>query len=179
MHYSFPYPLTALAFSADDRLLAVSGESTADERAGLWIYRVADGELLFSKALVPMRGLARVVPSPDAALGDFVYSSGDSLYQVAVESGDDLRVYHQAGMLLPHFTFRRQVIPDAEALLALSARARNGRTSLRIVNALNAYSPTVSLNVEPSAIAFSPDGRALAVAEPEADRVLILGVTQD
>ena len=38
LHFSFPYPLTALAFSADDRLLAVTGESIADQRAGLWIY---------------------------------------------------------------------------------------------------------------------------------------------
>ena len=178
LHYIFPYPLSAVAFSADDRLLAVTGESTADRRASLWIYRAEDGELLYSKALVPSGGAARVLASPDAALGDFVYSSGDSLYQINVGSGEDIRFYHQAGMLITHFAFRRQVIPDAEALIATMTIARNGDADLRLANALNTYSPAVSFNVAPSAIAFSPDGRALAIAEPAKDRVLILGVTQ-
>lgn len=176
LHYRFPYPLTAVAFSADDRLLAVTGESTADRRAGLWIYRVDDGALLFSQALHPADGAARVVASPDRALGDFVYSSGDSLYQIDVDSGEDRRIYHQAGMRLPRFAFRRQVIPDAEALLAVVTNPRNGDDRLRIANALNAYSPAVSLDVASADIAFSPDGRALAIAEPGKDRVLILGV---
>jgi hypothetical protein len=177
LHYRFPYPLSSLAFSASDRLLAATGESSAEERAGLWIYDVAGGELLLSKALAP--GLTRVVTSPDAALGDFVYSNGDSLYQIRVDSGEDLRIYHQAGMLLSHFTFRQQVIPAAEALLATTTIARNGETRLRIANALNSYSPALSLRVAASAIGFSPDGKALAVAEREKDRVLVLGVTQD
>jgi len=177
LHYRFPYPLSSLAFSADDRLLAVTGGSTAPERAGLWIYDADDGALLLSKALVP--GPARVVPSPDATLGDFVYSSGDSLYQITVESGEDLRIYHQAGALLPHFSFRRQALPGTEALLALSSRALNGSASLRIANPLNAYSPSISLNAAPSALAFSPDGKALAAAETAKNRVLILGVTGD
>ena len=176
LHYSFPYPLTALAFSADHLLLAVTGESIADKRAGLWIYRVDDGALLLSKALQPAGGAASVVASPDRTLGDFVYSSGDSLYQIDVESGEDRRIYHQAGMRLPRFAFRRQVIPDAEALLALASNARNGAVRLRSANALNVYSPTVALNVAPADIAFSPDGRALAIAEPGKDRVLILGI---
>lgn len=178
LHYTFPYPLTAVAFSADDRLLAVTGESTGDDRAGLWIYRLDHGALVLSKALVPMRGAALVIPSPDQALGDFVYSSGDSLYQISVVSGEDARIYHQAGELLPQVAFRRQVIPDAEALFAVIERARNGQTRLRIANALNAYSPRVTFDIAAADIAFSPDGRALAAAEPEADRVLILGVTE-
>lgn len=178
LHYVFPYPLTAVAFSADDQLLAVSGETTEDRRAGLWIYRASTGELLFSKALVPGRGGSRVMQAPDQTLGDFVYNSGDSLYQIEVESGADLRLYHQAGMLLPQFSFRRQVIPDAEALLATVTVAQNGATRLRIANALNPHSPSVALNAAPASIAFSPDGRALAVAERERDRVLILGVTE-
>ena len=175
----FPYPLTSLAFSAAGRMLAVTGESTAEARAGLWIYDASDGELLHSKALAPMRGLARVVAAPDAALGDFVYSSGDSLYQIDVAAAADTRIYHQAGMWLPHFSFRRQVIPDAEALLALSTRARNGATRLRLTNALSAYAPSHALAITSSDFAFSPAGRALAVAERAQDRVLILGIIQD
>ena len=178
LHYIFPYPLTALAFSADDQLLAVSGESSADRRAGLWIYRAKNGELQFSKALVPSRGGSRVVQAPDQALGDFVYSSGDSLYQIEVESGADLRIYHRAGALLPQFSFRRQVIPDAEALLATATVAQNGATRLRIANALNPHSPSAALSAAPASIAFSLDGRALAIAERERDRVLILGVSE-
>jgi hypothetical protein len=178
LYFRFPYPLTAVAFSADSRLLAVTGESVSDQRAGLWVYRVANGELLFSKALVPMRGAARVIVSPDEALGDFVYSSGDSLYQLEVTSGRDQRIYHRAGETLPHFVFRRQVIPDAEALLAVASTAPNGVTRLHIVNALNAHSPATTLDVTPSSIAFSRDGRALAAVEPHVDRVLLLGVIQ-
>ena len=178
LHYIFPYPLTTLAFSADDQWLAVTGESTVDARAGLWIYRAATGERLFAKALVPNQGGTRVVQAPDRALGDFVYSSGDSLYQIAAESGADLRIYHQAGHLLPAFSFRRQVIPDAEALFAITTIGRNGATKLRIANALNPHSPTVALNAASAAIAFSPDGRALAIAEREQDRALILAVAE-
>ena len=170
--------MTAVAFSADDRYLAVTGESIADENAALWIYDASEGELLYSKALLPARGGARVVASPDKALGDFVYNSGDSLYQIHAESGEDSRIYHRAGELLPYFAFRRQVIPDAEALLALATVARNGDYRLRIANALNHYSPTVAFDVAPSAIAFSPDGRALAVVESAKDRVLILGIIE-
>lgn len=176
LHYRFPYPLNSVAISADDRHLALAGESTADQRAGLWIYRLADGALIFSKALVPAGGAALVIPSPDQALGNFVYSSGDSLYQISVESGDDARIYHQAGAQMRQFAFRRQAIPDAEALLAVTERARTGETRLRIANALNAYSPTVTLDLAPADIAFSPDGRTLAVAE--AERVLFLGVAE-
>lgn len=178
VHYIFPYALTAVAFSADDQLLAVTGESSADRRAGLWIYRASTGALLYSKALAPGRGRSRVVQAPDRALGDFIYNSGDSLYQIEIESGADLRIYHQAGHLLPHFSFRRQVISDAEALLATATIAQNGATRLRIANALNPLSPSIALSAAPASIAFSPDGRALAVAEQERDRVLILGVTE-
>ena len=178
LHYNFPYPLTAVAFSADDRFMAITGESVADENAALWIYDLSTGELLFSKALVPMRGASRVVASSERTLGDFVYNSGDSLYQIYAESGEGSRIYHRAGELLPHFAFRWQVIPDAEALLAVATVARNGDNRLRIANALNHQSPTVAFDVAPSAIAFSPDGRALAVAETAADRVRVLGVSE-
>ena len=80
-------------------------------------------------------------------------------------------------MLISRFAFRRQIIPDAEALLSAATIARDGATRLRIANALNIYSPMVSLDVAPGAIAFSPDGRALAIAERGKDRVLILGET--
>lgn len=178
LHYHFPYPLTAVAFSADERFLAVTGESVADENAALWIYDAGEGELRFSKALVPARGGARVVASPDKALGDFVYSSGDSLYQIHAESGEDSRIFHRAGERPPHFAFRRQVIPDAEALLAVATVARNGDNRLRIENALNPHAPTVAFDIAPSAIAFSPDGRALAIAESAKDHTLILGIIE-
>ncbi len=175
LHFRFPYPLTAAVISADDRLLAVTGESLPDRRGGLWVYRLSDGELLHSTALIPMAGGARVIASPGRALGDFVYNNGDSLYQLEVESGEDRRVYHQAGERLPYFAFRRQVLPQAEALLAVVTVARDGGSRLRIVNALNRYGPAATLAAAPGAIAFSPDGRALALAQGE--RLLVLGAT--
>ena len=67
------------------------------------------------------------------------------------------------------------MIPDAEALLASTTIAQNGAARLRIANALNPHSPSVALSAAPASIAFSPDGRALAIAERERDRVLHSG----
>ncbi len=176
LRYRYPYPLTSAAFSRDGRRLAISGESSDRGRAALWIYEASSGDLAFSKALVPMRGQGFVLAPPSAALGDFVYSSGDSLYQLRIDSGDDRRFYHLAGAVSAAVDFRPQVIPGAEALMALRAEGRRGISQLRIVNALNPRSPAISFPVAPSAIAFSPDGRLLAIAEAEADRVRLLGV---
>ena len=176
LHYSFPYPLTAVAFSRDGRWLAVSGGSVADNRAALWIYDAESGDLVFSKALIPMPGGGLVSASPDSALGDFVYSSGDSLYQIAVESGDDMRFYHQAGSRLDRLAFRAQVLPGAEALFALTTRDRSGEARLHLVNALNAYSPETVHDIDTVAMAFSPDGTSLAFAERNSDHLLVLAV---
>ena len=179
LHYTFPYPLTAVAFSADDRWLAVTGESRGDQRAGLWIYDTKTGELANSRALVYTGVGGFVTRAPTAALGDFVYSNGDSLYQIAADSDVDIRFYHRAGALLPQLTFRTQVLPGAEVLMALTSRARNRSTRLHIVNAYSPYSLSATLDFAPGAIAFSPDGRFLAAAEPQRDQVLILGVTAE
>ncbi len=173
---AFPYPLTAVAFSRDDRWLAVSGETERGNRAALWVYDVATGALEFSKPLVPTLGHALLRAAPTADLGDFVYSSGDSLYQLALESGADLRFYHQGGGVLQQLAFRPHVIAGAEALMALLLRDRLGRAELHISNALSAKSPTTRLPIEASALAFSEDGAMLALAQADQNRVLILGV---
>ena len=175
LHYTFPYPLTAVALSADGRYLAVSGESTKSKRAALWIYHIDDGALVFSKALVFMNGQGFVQAAPSSALGDFIYSSGDSLYQLAVDTLEDTRFYHQAGALLPLIAIRPQVFAGVEALMALKIMTSSGRSRLQFFNALNPWAPTAELDFAPGAIAFSPDGRALAAAAPRANRVLILG----
>ncbi len=176
LRYHYAYPLTSAAFSRDGRWLAVNGESSGDRRAALWVYEAGSGDPAFSQALVPMRGRGFVLAPPTAALGDFVYSSGDSLYQLRVDSGEDRRFYHLAGAVMSAAAFRPQVIPGAEALVALSAEERNGRRQLRIANALNPRSSAAAFLLTPSATAFSPDGRLLAIAEAEADRVRVLGV---
>ena len=110
-HFAYPYPLTDIAFSADDRWLAASGESLTNGRAALWIYDATDGRLVFSKALVDMLGKGLVRASPMAtAPGDFVYSNGDSLYLVDIDNGQDLRFYHRAGAYLPELTVRQRVV---------------------------------------------------------------------
>ncbi len=178
IHYHYPYPLTAAAFSRGDHWLAISGESNSAGRAAIWIYGSEYGDLAFSKALVPMRGQGFVIASPADDLGDFVYSSGDSLYQLRIDSSDDRRIYHQAGLVMTAAAFRPQVIAGAEALMALTTEAGTGRKQLIFANALNPHSPSAAFSLAPSAIAFSPDGRFLALAEPKEDRIRILGVTQ-
>ena len=182
IHYAFPYPLTDLAFSADDAWLAVTGESSARQQAAIWIYSAADAELRFSKALVYPQGNGFVTRMPDPSLGDFAYNHGDSVYRISVESSEDIRFYQQPAALFKQLAFRSQVIQDAEVLFALAltppdAPADSG--TVRFVNVLNSAAPTASLRLNPSDIAFSPDGRVLAVAEADKGRVLILGVTDE
>ncbi len=178
INYSFPYPLADLAFSADGRWLAVTGESSARQQAALWIYDTADGALHFSKALVYSPGGSFVTPIPASTLGDFVYVHGDSLYRISVGRTEDIRFYHQPGAILKEVAFRQPVIDGADALFALaSSSPYSGAGTTRFVNAFNRDSPTAALPFHPTAMAFSPDGRALAVAEADKGRVLILGVT--
>ena len=176
-HYAFPYPLTDLAFSRDDRWLAVTGESARRNRAAIWIYDSVDFELAHSKSLIYMQGAGLVEASPAAEMGDFIYSSGDSLYALDLDSGSDRRFYHRAGALLPQLAIRWQIVPDAEILAALGSTSVTGSIQPQLFNALNADSPHLKLTLSPSAMAFSPDGRLLAIADPARDRVLLLGVT--
>ena len=175
LYYSFPYSLTALAFSRDGKWLAVTGESLRQKHAAIWIYASDSGDLAISKTLLP--SYAQVMAPPSAALGDFVTSSGDNLHQLAIDGGDDLRFYHQAGSALEHIAFSPASIAGAESLFAVALRDRAGKPELHIGNALSAFSPTLRLSVEASALAFSPDGSLLAVAQRDRDRLLILGVT--
>ena len=182
IHYAFPYPLTDLAFSADDAWLAVTGESSARQQAAIWIYSAADAELRFSKALVYPHGNGFVTRMPDPSLGDFAYNHGDSVYRISVESSEDIRFYQQPAALFKQLAFRSQVIQDAEVLFALALTAPDAPAdsgTVRFANVLNSAAPTASLRLNPSDIAFSPDGRVLAVAEADKGRVLILGVTDE
>ena len=177
LRYRFPYPLTSAAFSRDGRWLAVSGESTSAGRAALWVYDSDSGDLALSKPLVPMRGQGIVRASPSPGLDDFVYSSGDSLYQLHVASGETRRFYHQAGKHFTGLAFRPQFLKGAEALMALTTESRTGAKHLHLANALNPFSPTAAYTVAAGDIAFSPDGQLLAIAEAQRDRIRLIGVT--
>ena len=179
INYSFPYPLADLAFSADGRWLAVTGESSARQQAALWIYDTADGALRFSKALVYSPGGSFAASAPDPSLGDFVYGHGDSLYRIGLDRAEDIRFYHQPGAILKGLAFRQQVIGGADALLALaSSSPYSGAGTMRFVNAFNRDSPAAALPLHATSMAFSPDGRALAVVQADRAGALILGVTE-
>ena len=178
LHQRYPYPLTSLAYSADDRWLALTGESTSAGRAALWVYAADSGELQFAKPLIPLRGHSSVAASPAGSLGDFVYSSGDSLRQLDVASGVEQRIYHLDGALLRTFAFRPQALAGAEVLLALAVERPSGAGQLQLANALSPYGSATSFDISPSAVAFRPDGRLLALADSQRDRVLILAVTE-
>ena len=114
--------------------------------------------------------------SPSDSLGDFVYSHGDSLYYIEAETANDQRFYHWAGAIMPELAMRQQILPGAEILVALTSSPLDGRGRLRIFNALNNESPQLGWTLDAAAIAFSPDGSLLALAEPAKNRVLLLGV---
>lgn len=179
LRFAFPYPLTDIAFSANGRWLALTGEIIASRRAALWVYDAADGRLAFSKALIGMEDQGWVRASPSADLADFFYSNGDSLYLVDIETGRDLRFYHRAGAIMPQIDIRQRVVAGAEILLAIASQAANGQAQLHFVNALNGDSPTVHLPIALDDLAFSPDGRAIALAQRSRDRILILSVAPE
>ena len=174
LHQHFPYPVTSLAFSADDRWLALTGEASSAGRAALWVYDVAAGDLQLAKPLIPLRGHSLVVAAPGGSLGDFVTSSGDSLNQLDVASGVGRRFYHLDGALLKQIAFRPGASAGAEVLLALAVESPGGAVRLQLANALSPYGKTATYEIAPHAMAFSPDGRLLALAERGRDRVLIL-----
>ncbi|MCY4021687.1 MAG: SH3 domain-containing protein [Chloroflexi bacterium] len=176
LRFAFPYPLTDIAFSANGRWLAVAGENVASRRAALWIYDAADDRLVFSKALIGMSGEGLLRASPSADLADFFYSNGDSLYLVHIDTGQDLRFYHRPGAIMSQLDIRRRVVGGAEILLAIASKDPNGQAQLHFVNAMNSDSPTAHLPIALDDLAFSPDGRAIALAQRSRDRVLILSV---
>ena len=180
INYAFPYPLTDVAFSMDGTWVAVTGESPTDQQAAIWIYKTTDTQLYFSKGLVYMQGFSFVSNIPDASLGDFVYNNGDTAYRITVAAEEDTPIYKESGMLINEIDFRSQVIDGAEVLFAVSNAAPggfSGSETLTFVNALNSASPSASLTVTTSDIAFSPDGRVIALADSINGRLLILGVS--
>jgi WD40 repeat protein len=180
INYAFPYPLSDVAFNADDMWVAVTGESPADSQAALWIYNTNDTELYFSKGLVYMQGFSFVSDTPDPTIGDFVYGNGDTAYRVTVSTEDDRPIYSESGMLINEIDFRSQIITGAEILFAVTNATPggfSGTETLTFVNALNTASPSAALTISTTDIAFSPDGRVIAVTDVVNSRLLILGVS--
>ena len=177
LQLAFTYPLSDLAFSSDGRWLAVIGESDAKRRAALWVYDMTDGQLVYSKALVFMQGAGLIRASPDSLLGDFVYNNGDSLYFLDLDERLDRQLFQRVGSLLSQVDIRRRVIPGAEILLAVGSLNADGAMRLSLVNALNGESPPAAWQLQAASFAFSPDGRALALAQPNQDRIMIFGVS--
>jgi len=173
----FPYTLQSLAYSADGRWLAVTGSAPYRQRAALWVLDSQDGALAHSQALLPSGGALPLQASPDLLLGDFVYASGDSLYQLDMGSGESTRLLHEAGAQLLALALRGWVIADADALLALSYRADGGEPRLLLANALNPFGRDARWAVSARQLAFRPDGRALALLAAAGESVLILGAT--
>ena len=180
INYAYPYPLTDVAFSQDDQWVAVTGETTVDQQAAIWIYNVEDTELYFSKGLVYMQGFSAVTETPLPALGDFVYNNGDSAYRITVSSEEDTQLYRESGNLLNKIAFRSQIIEGAEVLMAVTNATPGGFSgdeTITFVNVLNGESPKASLTVSTSDVAFSPDGRIVALTDVNNNRVVLLGVT--
>lgn len=180
INFAYPYPLSDVAFSADDQYVAVTGESPSDLQAALWIYQTSDAGQVFSKGLVYMEGFTFVTGTPDVALGDFIYGNGDKAYRYSIESETDEAIYTDSGMYIGQVAFRPQVIEGAEALMAVTNGTPGGFTgeeTLVFLNALNTASPSGTLTVSSSDVAFSPDGRVLAVVDGGGNQVFMLGVT--
>jgi WD40 repeat protein len=180
MNYAYPYPLTDVTFSRDDAWVAVTGETHIDQQAAIWIYNTDDTLLYFSKGLVYMQGFSAVTSTPLDDIGDFVYNNGNTAYRITVATEDDVLLYRESDKLLNTIAFRNQIITGAEALMAVTNASVSNDVideTVTFLNVLNADSPSASLTVSTTDIAFSPDGRFLAVADDITNRVILLGVT--
>ncbi|MCY4147278.1 MAG: hypothetical protein OXE95_07875 [Chloroflexi bacterium] len=168
LHYRFPYELRSLAFSRDDRWLAVTGGAINARRNALWIYD-QHGELTRSLPLVGAGSAPTVIAAPAASPGDFLYSSADTLFMLPA-AGPPRAIYQLAGV--PQRAFALAGDSAGASLLALGLGAP-GMGWLALVAGAEAHAPGRSLRLDAGSLAFSPDARFLAVATPK--RVFVLG----
>ena len=168
LHYRFPYALRSIAFSRDDRWLAVTGASASGEHSALWVYG-RQGELARSLPLAGAGLPPTVRAAPEASPGDFIYSSADKLFLLSAAAGPPQAIYQLAG--LPQRAFD---LSDStgNSLIAL-ALGEPGLGWLALVTDEAADAPGRTLRLDASDLAFSPDGRFLAATLPE--RVVVLG----
>lgn len=169
LHFRFPYKLRSIAFSRDDRWLAVTGASASAQHSALWIYD-QHGDLAQSLPLVGAGSPPTVIAAPEGDPGDFVYSSADKLFVLTADDGQPRAIYQLAGTQLRSLAFAAG--SRGSALLALALES-DGLGWLALVDALDADVPSKTLRLDAGDLAFSPDGRFLAATTP--DRVFVLG----
>ena len=165
-HYRFPLDLRSAAFSRDDKWLALTGFAERTKQSALWIYD-RHGELTLSRALAAAGAPSTVVAAPNDGYGDFVYSSADKLRQLDLGSGESRAIYQMAGVNLRGLAFN-----PGGGLLALALDSA-GMGWAALLDAGDADAPGKSLRLDAAALAFSPDGRYLAITAGE--RVFVLG----
>lgn len=177
LNYSFPFPLTDVAFSEDGDLLAVTGESTLNPAAALWAYDADNGDLLYSIGLQPMQGFTFVAPVPENAgmSGDFLVGNGGAVTTVTVATQEVTAFYQSQGYLVTEVTTNTE---DGATLLSIANAAPgapNGTETVSFFASDNLLSPATTINLMALDISFNPDGTRLAVVSFEG-KVLLLGV---
>ncbi len=171
LHFRFPYTLRSIAFSRDDRWLAVTGASASAQHSALWIYD-QHGDLARSLPLVGAGSPPTVIAAPDKIPGDFLYSSADKLFVLTAETGQSRAMYQLAGV--PQRAFDLSTDSAGASLLALALGAQ-GLGWLALVDGIDAAAPGRTLRLDAGDLAFSPDGRFLAAAS--SGRVFVLGTS--
>lgn len=169
LHFRFPYELRSIAISSDDRWLAVTGMSASGRHSALWIYD-QQGELARSLPLLGAGSPPTVIAAPVGSPGDFLYSSADTLFALNAEVGQARAIYQLADV--PQRGFHVSADSAGDSLLALALGAQ-GTGWLALVDGGDANAPGKTLRLDAGDLAFSPDGRFLAVTTPE--RVFVLG----
>ena len=168
----FPYPLRSVAFSRDDRWLAVTGMSASGRHSAIWVYDAA-GEVTLSLPLVGAGLPPVVVPLPPELPGDFAYSSADQLYVLAVEDAHPRAFYQLAGTQLRSLAFAFG--SRGSALLGLALEV-DGLGWVALVDALDADVPSKTLRLDAHDLAFDPIRNFLAATTNE--RLFYLGTVE-
>jgi len=177
LNFSFPFPLTDVAYSADGAFLGVVGETTTTPNAALWTYDAADGAARYSVGLLPMEGFSFISPVPanSPLTGQFFIGNDGDVNLVDVAGSEITALYDGGDFLVTTVAANPVETSDILTISNASPGAFSGMETVSFFAAGNVTAPAASLTLTALDLDYRPDGTRLAVVSVEG-RVLLLGV---
>lgn len=177
LNYSYPFPLTDVAYSADGSLLAVVGETSTNPNAALWTYDAADGTARYSVGLLPMDGFSFISPVPanSPLSGQFFIGNGGDVNLVDVSNEAITALYDAGDFLVSQVATSPVDNADVLTISTASPGTFSGSETVSFFSASSVTAPAASLTLTALDLDYRPDGTRLAAVSVEG-RVLLLGV---